>query len=257
LLAGTDERSRPVTLRAWLSRLIDLLFGRAAVLLAGAVVLFGAMFFSGSRGAIVSLVLALVFVLGLGLATNGWRLRERKLLFPLVLGMLVAVGWFGTGLLSHRLADTLAGSTGEARLIQWRLSLEMFRDFWLTGSGAGTYRHVFAAYQTDALRDVIFDHAHNDYIEILCEQGVIGSVLLGLPVVLMVARVSRAYTRRRDPLLRSALFGSAVALWLLVIHAFMEFNFAIPANAVLFYVLLGIGLAAATLPRQRSARAGL
>lgn len=63
------------------------------------------------------------------------------------------------------------------------------------GSGVGTYR--FAAMESqDGPRETWFKHAHQQYLELIAEQGVAGAFLVGLAVWLTVRTLRRA--SRRD-----------------------------------------------------------
>ena len=57
----------------------------------------------------------------------------------------------------------------------------MIRDFWLTGTGAGTYETVMLVYQR-SMPEIRFNTAHNHYLQFLAE----GGLLLGAPLLLAV-----------------------------------------------------------------------
>ena len=124
------------------------------------------------------------------------------------------------------------------------------------GVGAGNYEWILPAYRDDTLRFLTYDHAHNDYLELLIEQGVLGVVILGAAIVAIFVRLERGFRDRRDPLMRGILFGSMLSLGVMLIHSLVEFNFQIPANAVFFFAVAGLGLTATHLARH-PASAGL
>ena len=65
------------------------------------------------------------------------------------------------------------------RFAIWRDTLPVLRDFWLTGSGAGTYETVMLLYQR-ATPEVRFNQAHNHYLQLAAE----GGLLLAIPLLL-------------------------------------------------------------------------
>ena len=72
------------------------------------------------------------------------------------------------------LADRFAqsGPGLEDRVRIWRDTLPLVRDFWLTGSGVGSYRTAMLYYQR-ADRVVQFNQAHNHYLQVAAEGGVL------------------------------------------------------------------------------------
>ena len=67
----------------------------------------------------------------------------------------------------------------EARLDFWKDSQKIISDYKLTGSGIGTFPHVYPVYRS--LKSELFlSHAHNDYLELLVEGGIISFVLATL-----------------------------------------------------------------------------
>lgn len=233
--------------RAWIAGILDNLEG--PVLLGGlAVVTVGAgMILSTSRGGVAALGGAIVVTLALALLARGWRAREMVLVWPLSLAVLVALAWRGSRSLLDRLATS--GLVIEERWVQWDGTWRLILDHWLTGTGPGTYRYAFTAYKDAALRPLLYDHAHNDYLQVLAEHGVVGGVLLAAALLTLFFILIRSFMKRSDMFVRGALFASLTGMLAMLIHSLVEFNFQIPANALYFWVLAGAGLAAARLGR--------
>jgi O-antigen ligase len=119
------------------------------------------------------------------------------------------------------------------------------------GTGAGTYEWIFPFYKTQNLGGKIFDHAHNDYLEMLTDQGIVGFILLGSPLLLLFVSILKALKNRRDPLLCGVMFGVICGVSSMLIHAIVDFNFQIPANAAYFWCLLGVGVSCLLMKRKR------
>ena len=60
------------------------------------------------------------------------------------------------------------------RLAIWHDTLPVLRDFWLTGTGVGTFQVAMAVYQRSRL-EVIFNQAHNHYLQIAAEGGLLAA----------------------------------------------------------------------------------
>jgi len=122
----------------------------------------------------------------------------------------------------------------------WLDSLGTVRDFWLTGSGLGSYRYVFPMYRSFG-GQVFFSWAHNDYIQVLVELGFPG---LFMVLWLMVAVWKAAGRARRrledDPPLLIQHAGCCSAVVAVALHSFTDFSLHMPANAALLSVILGV-----------------
>jgi len=127
-----------------------------------------------------------------------------------------------------------------ARTTIWKQASGILKDYPVVGTGLGTFPIAFRRYQTSLL-DLLVDHAHNDYLEVAAETGIVGAVLLFIPILALLLKMIVAYAGARNPYRRSVLLacvGSAAAL---LVHSAMDFNFHVPANALLFAVVLGLG----------------
>ena len=88
-------------------------------------------------------------------------------------------------------------------------------------------------------------------MEALTEVGVLGGALLLIFVAAVLYRIIKAFVARHDPFYRGVLFGTAIAMIGFLIHSIVEFNFRIPANALLFFAVSALGLKATTLSDRR------
>jgi O-antigen ligase len=219
-------------------------------------------FLASAVGAIVCLVAGLLaasklaaVLLVVGLAALGWLCARTARQRVAVVGLAVLLTGVGALLFSgtrlgERVALFLARSQDasmlEGRLVVWQSGLQLFGDFPLTGAGFGSFAETFARY-VPAGAATRWNHAHNDYLELVLEGGLVAAVLV---VWLSVGYVRRAgkLLRRSRPL-RPSRVGLAVGIVLLSAHAFFDFNHQVPANA-----LLWVTCCAMLLPEQRAAR---
>jgi O-antigen ligase len=205
----------------------------------------------GSRGGLASFLFELLLL--------GFLIRKRsggkKLLLTTTSLTLVAyllIMWLGTGRIIKRL-DTLspAEMSHDRRVSLFKDTWNIFLSHPWTGTGLGTLQTVYPRYATfyDGL---IVDHAHNDYLELLADTGVIGGLcVLGFLAILLWQARSNL---RVAPtcMARSFYIGASTACVGLLVHSFVDFNLHIPANTLLF-LLLACLLA---LPTEGSNRDG-
>ncbi len=243
---------RPISYTTWrvkISAILDSLLAEKTRLYVYLIVVFAALFHSASRGAIFSLFFAIFATLLLVVYLRGLKTREARLLPGLFVVICIAISWLGTGSFITRL-ETQGLSETNRHLIN-QASYRMIADYPLFGIGTGNWQDLYPMYRDPQMTTVLFTrHAHNDHLELLSEQGVIGYGLIGSAVILVILRMVVGFGQRHDPLMRGILFGCITSSVSLLTHAWAEFNFHIPANAAWFYVVLALGLVASRLRRQ-------
>ncbi len=209
--------------------------------------------FSMSRGGTMGGIAAAVGAWFL--ARTGRRTATGRLAIGGVIGVAVLLGgWFGAGAVEKRLATVTTGEAFESRIPMWKDSLRLLPGSWLTGTGAGSFQWAEASVRTDGSSRVVFDSAHNEYLEALVDGGIVGLGLLLLAVFGALVVVGQGYRRRRErsvgPLLLGAWFGLAA----LALHSFGDFGIRIPSVALIAAVVAGYAIPAAEDPefgRQR------
>ena len=98
------------------------------------------------------------------------------------------------------------------------------------------------------------NHAHNDYVEIATDYGLLGLGILGAVVGLSLWTVLKALAQCRSCLPRGIAFGVAMSITALLLHSTVDFNLQIPANALIMVVILAMGWIAQALPSPAAAR---
>jgi O-antigen ligase len=137
---------------------------------------------------------------------------------------------------------TSGGESVELRRQAWGDALAVMRDFPLAGTGLNTYGSATLLYNT-AQTDLHFQEAHNDYVQLAAE----GGLLLAIPALVAIGACVRGVRRRlaedrRDPMRYWIRFGAATGLAAIAIQSAVEFSLQMPGNAVLFVVLCAIAL---------------
>ncbi|MFO7868057.1 MAG: O-antigen ligase family protein, partial [Bacteroidales bacterium] len=112
------------------------------------------------------------------LAKRQMTRKGTVLVFLVTVLLVLSVSWFGWNPVFERFAELQneQNSFTNGRLNYWRDGLNLTRDFKLTGAGFGTFGDIYPFYQSIS-EDNFVKHAHNDYIELAAEGGVIAFVL--------------------------------------------------------------------------------
>ena len=195
-----------------------------------------------SRGAFVAMAGAGVITLSVSALYAGRGLQFPYQLLAVAVLAVVILGGIG---LSSSVSDRLDSITRQdvtqnTRIQHWRQASRTVPDFWLTGSGLGTYRYIHRLYMTQPSEEWFY-HAENQYLEALVEGGAVGLGLLLAAILLMIA-VS-VFSLRKAPGIHSRPFALAVlfALTSQSIHAFFDFGLYAPANMLLLAAICGAG----------------
>ncbi len=197
-----------------------------------------------ATGALV-VVLALLLWRTVGEAGQGprvWLLALPALLVGLAL---LAGGWEW---LARFDADRLVADDA-LRALNRASTWQAAQAFWPWGSGLGTFKLVFPPFQAPELGGWFVNFAHNDYLELLMEGGVLVLPLLLALAVLVVQRLGRLWATRRQGAgpggWRSAdalALAAGLALLAQALHAWVDYPWRIPANAMLGAFMLGVFL---------------
>ncbi|MCX7206199.1 MAG: O-antigen ligase family protein [Proteobacteria bacterium] len=137
----------------------------------------------------------------------------------------------------------------EERTLPLSYATRAVNDYFWTGSGAGTFYSIFPQYRP-ANSKGYYDHAHNDYVEILTDYGVIGASFFVLLALSSLWRVIKTIQIRKHPVARGIALGALMAMLEILLHSLVDFNLQIPANALLFTVILAMGWSTAQVDKQ-------
>jgi O-antigen ligase len=194
---------------------------------------------TGSRGGFLALLAEVAILLTVIYLRTGERRRSAIFIGAAAL-LLVTVGFleFVTpDRLPSRLA-TLArfneASVNGKRPTVARDTLRIFAAHPIIGSGLGTFEAVYPQYQSFVSEDT-WPEAHNDYVQILAESGLLGGILVLVALGLFVYQAF--WIKGRSQLADVAEWlqvGAAVGCCGLLVHSLVDFNLHIPANAAWF-----------------------
>ncbi len=222
------------------------------LLVFAAVIMTLALFLSLSRGGIltffVSIAAFLIIIIINRLVINN---NKGVKLISFVLAILIALVsliWFGHDAFLDWLSDPSSPISTRIRLYQDTINLSS--DFPVFGTGLGTFLHIYRKYKT--LDDqFLYDHAHNDYLELLTDLGLAGFLIVLAGIVLFFLRVMLRWRERRDPYVKGIALGGVCGIIAILFHSLVDFNLHVPANALLLSIILGLTYNAVNLKRRR------
>ena len=230
-----------------------------------------ALVMTASRGGVISLVAEVLFLV---VVTAIWRRpSERRrhgkrshrlkrvagrlgmagaLLFGLFLGVILLGGEFSI----NRFIDSVNTddpTTGRAHF--WAVTVDIIKANPFLGTGLGAFGVIYTRYDS---RNGLYrlEQAHNDYLQILSDAGIVGAVLaLSFVLLLFYKGFSRA--RSRDDFRRGVALAALSGCFAVLVHSFFDFTLHTTSNALLFLVLAAVATMNGRVedaPRQRKKR---
>jgi O-antigen ligase len=220
------------------SRAISMVILTAAFLVL--IVLIATEAMARSRAGLVLTIVALAGVLAMAFAER----RKASGIGPgkLLLGATLLAVMLAAQFTLYRILDRFAVEPLEdARVTFARETVGAASVFMPFGAGVGTFVPVYAMFEqpsdTIANSNVYINHAHNDFLEIWLETGVLGIALFGVFVIILGFRSVELWWRPPDKageLDRSLMRAATLAIALLIAHSFVEYPLRTGAIMAIF-----------------------
>ncbi|HZE73268.1 MAG TPA: O-antigen ligase family protein [Pyrinomonadaceae bacterium] len=209
-----------------------------------------ALIMTNSRGGIISLVAEVLFLAVIGGIRRRKRSEEKTRRGPgtaarTALALALIVVFFagvvllgGEGALSRFVGtvNTEDPTTGRAHF--WSVTVDIIKAHPFLGTGLGGFGLVYTRYDS---RNGLFrlEQAHNDYLQILSDAGIIGA---GMALLFVILLFHRAFVRResRDDFRRGVCIGALSGCFAVLVHSFFDFTLHTTSNALLFLVLAAL-----------------
>jgi O-antigen ligase len=227
----------------------SLLYGVAATMMGLAIV------FTLSRAGMVSLLAQLVFLVALSYrhyrSTHVNQVESKRGLIvgsaaaaAVTAAIIAGVIWIGAKPVINRIATGDPGNSNVQKAQTfysirgeiWENAWRVIRHHPLMGVGLGAFETAYPIYARDNGMEGIVAEAHNDYLQILADAGIVGAALALWFIVAIFRAVARG-VRSRDRLLAGIALGSGAGLFGLLVHSVFDFNLHLPSHALLFLVL--------------------
>jgi O-antigen ligase len=171
------------------------------------------------------------------IAVPASRLRRTSLVV-LFVALAIGVAWLtGSQAGQDFLASEDIRSAGEGgRGNIWAKTWRAVEDFWPWGAGLGAFAEVFRRYEDPAgVANFFINHAHNDYLELLLEFGVLLVPLLAAFLIWWGRRAERVWQEHAsDRFARAGALASAAIL----LHEIVDYPLRTAAMSSVFVACL-------------------
>jgi len=212
-----------------------LLYTIAVVLMTSSLLL------SSSRGGLVALLAEIIFLVILTTGEKG----SRKIFLKIVLSLLLvaaAVGgaiFVGGDTSLTRIAETASSQdVTSSRTHIWKVSLEIIKNNLPFGAGIGAYAQAYTQHDTASGMDLV-EQAHNDYLQIIADAGIIGAII-GALFLFWLFRTGLRNSRRQNIFRRGIAVGAFAGCLAVLVHSLFDFVLHTTAISILFLTLLAM-----------------
>lgn len=237
-LAGYMEMAIPLALGLFLTGLKN---AKRFLLICLTILLLTTILLALSRGGWAGASFGLLFM-AFALLTSR-HFDKKRLAIALVGGFfaLLIVVLSSTTLVERILSVEHAGETGSisGRVKVWGGVVEMIKVHPFLGIGPGNFATVVTQYLPAAENRHFF--AHNDYLQSVAEIGLAAIVII---IWLIAVTYRRGFKKLNNPsrLVRGITVGALSGMTAILVHSIIDFNLHIPANALLFTVLVALAI---------------
>jgi len=224
---------------------------------------FTGMMMTFTRGALMGLGVAILVMLVVIIFYKGFGFFRHYLLrfsyLILVFGAVVAI--FSTENFINISRYTVVERASSAvaaqevsvrqRLMIWKISLMMAKDRPVIGQGVGTYKYHYLVYQGKYFEDpknqdelklaVWAREAHNEYVQILAEMGILGFIFwFWFLFTFFRGRYRSLKAEKEKSYIFFTRLGFTMGALVVLVHATVSFPLHIVPNGLLLFLLMGL-----------------
>ena len=191
-------------------------------------ILFFTMFVTGGRGAMISLLLGLVFI-----SVISWKYIDKSSLLKIIIIVTLAFllsNIQNDNIVVSGLTELSAGISTPSimqRTLSWQSALQIIKTTPVIGTGIGTYYIVSPPFKHIDDQDPGY-FAHNEYIQFWLETGIVGLSLI-IMIIIVIFKLFLCVFRHPDLKIQDRLeiTGLMAGLISIALQSFFEFHFHI------------------------------
>ena len=239
-----------------ISKQIKLLVAISAVVMAIAVP------FTSSRGGVVAYI-AMLAVAGLAWFYRGKEKEARSWTPILAGGAGLAVVVIGTLIYLGGEASMLRGfgienatdDISSGRFHFWSVAWQIFLANPILGTGFDSFAMAFTRFDTQSGMQRV-EQAHNDYLQMLSDGGIVGFLIAFSFIVLLVRKALKRIREESDDLVRTTVIGGLAGCVGILVHSIFDFPLRTAGNAYVFLLVIAVMFAPNALPLRRTSGRG-
>lgn len=186
-----------------------------------------------SRGCYIGiLVAAAVFMV----------LLDKRFIFLGILGLLLLPFVLPETILNRFLSiGNMSDSSTSYRVYIWMGTIAMLKDYWFSGVGPGeaAFNVVYPVY---GYNGISAPHAHNTYLQIMCDSGIIGIFAFIVVIYQYFKALFCAYLKEKDVTARILMISAMSAVTGFLVQSLFDYTFYNYRVMLLFWTMIGMGI---------------
>jgi putative inorganic carbon (HCO3(-)) transporter len=203
------------------------------------------------RALLGSLLLPLGFLFYLASARSAWCgffisagamffIRSKKI-FILFVALLLIIAFIMPAFLSGaKINEIFTFSSMHDRFYMWRIGWKIFTEHPVIGNGLNMFFSKFREYREDEYRNKLGSYAHNGFLQIAAETGIIGLLVFLLLIARVFSSVFRYIRESESAFYRAFALGLASGVLAFLIQSFFDTNLQSLPLAALFWFSLAL-----------------
>lgn len=204
-----------------------------------------ALLLSGSRGGFVALLAELIFLVIITTKSRGAAQIALKIGLAVALVAAIVVGSIFVGGESSltRFVETISSenvTTDRSHI--WSVTLDVIKNNPIFGAGLGAFGVAYTQYDSMSGLERV-EQAHNDYLQVLSDAGIVG-LLLGGFFIFWLFRRGIANLKTDNVFRRGVVVGALAGCFAIFVHSIFDFVLHTTAISVLFLVLAALVVSA-------------
>lgn len=211
----------------------------------GIVLMGSALLLSGSRGGLIAMLAGVCLLLVLTTETRGYRSIALKAGLSTLMALAVIAGAFFVGGETSftRFAETAnSGEVTTDRSHIWSITSRVIIGNLPLGGGLGAFGQAYSPYDDLSGLERV-EQAHNDYLQIAADAGIVG-VAVGFLFLFLLFRQARSSTAVKNTFRRGVAVGAASGIFAVLVHSLFDFVLHTTAVSVLFLAMMALLIAA-------------
>jgi O-antigen ligase len=200
-----------------------------------------ALLLSGSRGGLVALLAEVVFILILTNKAQGAsklviKIGLAVLLIGVIVGGAIMIG--GESSLTRFAETAVSNDITTNRTHIWNITVQVIKNNLPFGAGIGAFAAAYTPYDTlNGIERV--EQAHNDYLQILADAGIVGLILAGF-FIYQLFRTGLQNVKTENLFRRGVAIGAFAGCFAILVHSIFDFVLHTTAITVLFLTLAAL-----------------
>ena len=229
------------------------------LLIFSAVLMSIAVFFTGSRGGMLSFFGIGVFFLLTFFLNKNKNLNQSKL--PIIATILVVIcviigstfflGADSSMVRSVGLSEMTQADFSSGRLDFWKIAIQIFLNNPILGAGFDSFAIVMSKYDTwnGTFR---IEQAHNDYLQVLAEAGLLGLLCIVTFIYITFKQGFKNIKANENQLTSGVALGALAGCLGIFIHSFFDFPLRTPSNTLIFLILVTLATVTFSIRKTNS-----